>query len=126
MNNLNQLPDITDQVLSSLKADENLKHRILVAAANEEVPSSSFAGKKRSLIALIALTAVLILSVIGIGSLSLSQDGISPSSMHVLPAGSHRNTSPVQLQVVIDEVIENHIEYPDASPSPELSEENGL
>ena len=126
MNDLNRLPEITEQALAGLKADENLKHRILVAAANSGSPSADRFRSRRSLVALLALSAVLILSVIGIGRLSAREES-DPAAMHAIPAGSHRNASPVHLQVVIDEVAENNQDLPVESQSPEpAGDETGL
>jgi hypothetical protein len=91
------LPEITDHVLSGLKADESLKHQILLSAASgREKRKTSY----RTVIALCCLSAVLVLlCVFALGSKPAGD-------IQVIPAGSRRSSPPVRLEEMIDEAAE--------------------
>ena len=97
MNRLNRLPELTDQILAGLKADDSQKHRILLSAAE-----SSGTGKKikyRTVIALCSLSVLLILLCVFASGWTGDRKA---SDLQNIPAGSRRNESPVNLQTVID------------------------
>ena len=105
MDQLEKLPEITDYVLSGLKADDALKHRILLSAADS---SRSSPYRFRTVIALCSLSLLLILLCVFINQMPLN--GKPESDIQVIPAGSHRIVSPVNMQQVIDLVSENESE----------------
>ena len=94
---LRHLPEISDHVLSGLKADEALKHKILLSAASDrEKRKISF----RTVIALCCLSAVLVvLCVFAIGS---KPEG----DIQVISAGSRHSSPPIRLEEMIDEAAE--------------------
>ena len=96
MDPLNRIPEITDHVLSGLKADQHLKQRILETAASSPRKVSF---RPRTIIALCSLSVLLVL-------LCAFASGLigKPSSgnIQVIPAGSRRNSSPVNLQTIIE------------------------
>ena len=120
MTDLKNLPEISEQLLHNLKADDKLKQRILVSAVNTDPSGSSFKEKgRRPLLALLALSLLLVVSLIGIRYLKPAQNqDDAPVSMQVIPAGSHRDFSPVHLQIVINQIVEKNAQ-PEESPSPE-------
>ena len=98
MDRLNRLPEITDQVLGGLKADENLKHRILLSAA-----SASPAKKKaplRTVVALCSLSVLLILLCV------FALNAKPAGDIHVIPAGSRHSAPPIHLETVIEQASE--------------------
>ena len=101
MNRLEQLKEISDQALNGLRADEELKKRILEAAQSGDsggeggkvIPlRSSRAGK--AIASLCALAAVMALVFVGLGSLRQNQ---SPPALKAstVAAGSHKDASPI-------------------------------
>ena len=100
MDPLKSLPEITESVLYGLKADDEGKHRILLSASTG---TQTKTVRMRTVIALCSLSLILIL-VCGL-LLNLSQ-GKQPAQLQVIPAGSHRNSAPVNLQTVIDRASE--------------------
>lgn len=94
MNRLNQLPEISEQILSGLKADNSLKHRILLAASESPKQKIRF----QTVVALCSLSILLILLCVFAGSFSSG----SRDSIQVISAGSHRLSAPVDLQDVVD------------------------
>ena len=96
MDQLNRIPEITDHVLSGLKADQRLKQRILEAAASSPRKVSF---RPRTIIALCSLSVLLILLCVFIAGLA----GKNPSgNIQVISAGSRRNSSPANLQTIIE------------------------
>ena len=96
MDQLNRVPEVTEHVLSGLKADQHLKHRILEAAVSS--PRKT-AFRPKTVIALCSLSVLLILLCVFVSGLGSK----SPAgNIQVIPAGSHRNSSPVNLQTVIE------------------------
>ena len=96
MDRLDRLPEVTEHVLSGLKADQRLKQRILESAASSPLKTSF---RPAAVIALCSLSVLLILlCVFATGLIG------SPSSgnIQVMQAGGRRNSSPVNLQTVIE------------------------
>lgn len=60
---LDKLPDLSDQALHGLQADEALKARILTAALSDEKPSPRFRRSVRLIPVLLSSVAVLVLCV---------------------------------------------------------------
>ncbi len=98
MDRLNRLPEVTDQVLAGVKADESLKHRILLAAA---APRPERKTRFRTALALCGLSVLLVLLCVFASRLPLAG---KPADLQVIPAGSHRDASPVHLQTVLEKV----------------------
>lgn len=94
MNQLDQMPEISEHVLSGLKADQSLKHRILLSAS--ELPKQKI--RLRTVVALCSLSVLLILLCVFAGHFSVKK----ADSLQIISAGSNRLTAPVDLQDVID------------------------
>ena len=97
MNRLERLPEITDHVLSGLKADEALKQRVFLSAA------SSPKEKKvplRTVVALCSLSALLILLCVFVLQPKTTGD------IQVVSAGSRHSTPPVSLENVLEKAAE--------------------
>jgi hypothetical protein len=104
MSKLDQLPEITDHVLSGLRADDSLKYRIYQKAAK---PSSSSvkASRKPLAAALCAISAVMIAVFMLMGPLmgrnTASPDAVTKSEstpatqIQTIQAGSELDQSPV-------------------------------
>ena len=105
MNRLQRLPEITDHVLSGLKADDRAKHRILLAASGSQATGGMHQKtvRFRTVVTLCSLSVLLVLMCVLISYQSRAQQ---PADLQVIPAGSHRNTAPVNLQQVILEASE--------------------
>ena len=99
MDQLERLPEVTEHVLAGLKADDSLKHRILLSAS--EAPQKT-GYRRRTVIALCSLSLVLILLCVFVSNLA----GKQQQDLQVIPAGRQRNSAPVNLQKVIDEASE--------------------
>ncbi len=99
MNQVERLPEITNDLLSGLKADDQLKHRILLSAAQSGTYKKS---RLKTVIALCSLSVLLIVTCVMIGSLQNRKN--SSPEMKNIPAGNHRVVSPVHLQNIIDSV----------------------
>ncbi len=97
MNCPEDLPEVSEHVLSGLVADEGLKHRILLSAAS---PSPRVRYPARTLVALCSLSVLLILLCI-----FALQSG-KTADVQVIPAGSHRSTPPVRLETVLEKAVE--------------------
>jgi hypothetical protein len=97
MDHLNKLPEITDHVLAGLKADESLKHRIFLSAAATPKERTFRTG---TVVALCSLSVLLILLCFFAARFPSGQ--AKPVDIQVIPAGSNRIVSPVDLQQVID------------------------
>ena len=98
MNRLEQLPEVTNHVLSGLKADDSLKHRILLSAA-ESSRVNPF--RFRTVIALCSLSVLLILLCVFVARAPVNYG--STADIQVIPAGSRRIVSPVNMQQMIDQ-----------------------
>lgn len=101
MSQLEKLSDVSEHVLSGLKADSQLKHRILLSAAKA---SEKTGIRKGAVIALCSLSLVVILLCAWITSASIIPSQ-SPE-LQVIPAGGRRNSSPVSLQQIIEKASE--------------------
>ena len=97
MNSLDQLPEISSEILSGLKADETLKHRILLSAAES---GRSTRVPRRTLVPLCALSALVIALCVLIPQLS-GPGSSSGTSIQVIAAGSRRTSSPIHLHSMI-------------------------
>ena len=100
MDRLEQLPETTDHVLAGLKADNDLKHRIISAATATHTSPI----RARTVLALCSLSLLLILVSFFITRIPAGSS--NASDIHVIPAGSHRMVSPVNMQQVIDQAAE--------------------
>lgn len=100
MNKLDQLPSMTSQILSGLKADESLKHRILLSAANTETKKTSY---KLSFSALVCLCCAVIVFCLVIPQIHSSPNEMKKTEIQVITAGSRRSSSPVHLNNIISE-----------------------
>ena len=96
---LKHLPEATDHVLAGLRADDALKHRILLSAASQpEKRKISF----RTVVALCCLSAVLVLlCVFALGSKPAAD-------IQVIPAGSRHASPPVGLEEIVEEASESN------------------
>ena len=97
MKHLDRLHEITEHVLSGLKADDALKHRIFLSAA------SSSKEKKyplRTIFALCGLSALLILLCV------FALQPKTTGDIQVVSAGSRHSTPPVILENVLEEAAE--------------------
>ncbi len=97
MNRIDHLPEISEHVLSGLKASEDLKHRILLSAVS---PSSPRKYPLRTVVALCSLSVLLILLCV------FALNSGKPSDLQVIPAGSRHSTPPVSLVNVIEKAAE--------------------
>ena len=102
MERLDQLSEITDHVLSGLQADESLKHRILLSAAGSARKTSQF--RMKTIVALCSLSVLVIILCIFVTHIPFENS--APAEIRVIPAGSHRVVSPVNLQQAIDQASE--------------------
>lgn len=102
MRQLDRLPELTDQVLSGLQADDSLKHRILLAAAGS---SKDKADRSRTVLVLCCISAALLLLCIMIDSISVRKPD---PQLQIIPAGNRRIVSPVNLQNAITQVSEDN------------------
>ena len=100
MDRLDRLPEVTDHVLSGLQADDDQKQRILLSAVEAHKPEQRNTG---TVVALLSLSVLLILLCVFASGWSGGQKN---AELQNIPAGSHRNGSPVNLQNVIDKASE--------------------
>ena len=98
MDRLEKLPEVTEHVLDGLRADESLKHRILLSAAGTR---NGYSFRFRTVFALCGLSVLVILLCVFAARIPAHHTG--PDDVHMIPAGSRRVTSPVNLQMVIDQ-----------------------
>ena len=98
MDQLNRVPEVTEHVLSGLKADHRLKHQILEAAVSSP-GKTSFRPRPKTIIALCSLSVLLVLLGVFVSALNHNS---SSGNIRVIPAGNRRNSSPVNLQTVIE------------------------
>ncbi len=130
MSRLEQLPEISDSVLHDLRADDALKYRILQKSLDQ--PSRAVTrSPRRSIIALVSLSAAMIAAFIFLGSVrsvstdtalsvSASQTESFSESIHTITAGGRRSDSPIGLDMIIDEAL---LEESDDSVTPQPTEE---
>ena len=106
MSRIEQLPEVTEQVLSGLQAGDELKSRIYKKALEPESrPSRGFA--RAPMIALCSLSVVMIALVAVLGQVHSLNDS-DPADFRTIAAGEHRVASPVALQTVIDETVSQY------------------
>jgi len=97
---LDQLPEMTETALRGLQADQDLKQRILLAAAGESSSGVFISFFRRRWIPLLAaLTAMLVLFFVGIGSTRTA--GTHMKSDRVFSAATHTSASPVLLERIL-------------------------
>ena len=114
MNRLEQLPEITSDLLSGLKADDVLKHRILTAAvAADHTPRRALL---RPLSALLCLSALVIALCIVIPRLSSPQTLTQGPGLHEIAAGSRLSASPVNLSDIISQNLHDDL-FSTATPT---------
>ena len=101
MDKLKQLPQVTDHVLDGLRADDALRQKILLSAAES---GRSRTSRLRTVIALCTLSAALVL--LCIFAVRIPAGTNTQTAIHVIPAGSNRMVSPVNVQQVINQVSE--------------------
>ena len=97
MKRLEHLPEITDHILSGLRADDALKHRIFLSAASS--PESK-KYPRRTIFALCGISALLILLCVFVIRSETAGD------IQVVSAGSRHSTPPVILENVLEEAAE--------------------
>lgn len=142
MSRLDQLSQITDHVLDGLRADDSLKHRIYQKAAQSDISSSRRLSRRGTIIALSAVSAVMIAVFVLLGQISSSgpttdnsaavsrtADATDIVMIETVTAGEHRTSSPIPLQEVIDETVsqydEEEEETADQLSNPVATESSG-
>ena len=106
MSRIEQLPEVTEQVLSGLQAGDELKSRIYRKAL--EPDSRPSRGSMRiPMIALCSLSVVMIALVAVLGQVHSLNDS-DPADFRTIAAGEHRFASPVVLQTVINETVSQY------------------
>ena len=145
MSKLEQLPQITEQLLDGLRADDVLKHRIYQKAAQNDDNRSFRLSRRGAIIALSGLSAVMVAVFVLLGHLpssgnpeaghssdsSITANAVETVEIETVTAGEHRTDSPILLQEVIDETIrqyeeEETEEEPESTITPEPSNHNGI
>ena len=104
MDRMKQLPEITDHILSGLQADDRLKHHILLTASTAHQKDKQHF---RTVVSMCSLCVLLIL--LCLFATTFTGKSANPDLQNI-PAGSRRNSSPVNLQTVIDkasDLLEN-------------------
>jgi len=96
MDGLKKLPEVTDHVLSGLRADDQLKHNILMKAA-----TSPRKGRQQIRMVVSMCSICVLLIFICLFAATFAGKNTNPD-LQSIPAGSHRNSSPVNLQTVIE------------------------
>lgn len=130
MSKLEQLPEISESLLSGLRADETLKYRILQNAVETPSPAVSHSSR-RPLVALISLSVAMIAVFVMLGtvhpgslsSVSASQPESFSDQIHTITAGGRRADSPIDLGLIIDETFseektEEETEEAEKTPEP--------
>ena len=97
MKRIECLPEITEHIFSGLKADEKLKHRILLSAASGS-PSARY--PLRTVVFLCSLSILLVLICV----FALQPKG--SGNIQVIPAGSRYSSPPVHLETVLEKALE--------------------
>ena len=127
MSRLDQLPEITDHVLSGLRADDSLKYRIYQKAA-EQSGERARKSSRLPLAALCAISAVMIaLFVILNPMISRNADGsrdVTAGQMHTILAGGELDESPVSEEKEPEPEPESEEEDPEETPGDEDAGEN--
>ena len=127
MSRIEQLPEVTEQVLSGLQAGDELKNRIYRKALEpDSVPARR--SVRVPMIALCSLSVVMIALVAVLGQVRSLNDS-DPADIRTITAGAHRIESPVTLQTIIDETVSQYtsgILIPDEveETTPETGETN--
>jgi len=106
MSRIEQLPEVTEQVLSGLQAGDELKSRIYrKALETDSVPSRR--SVRVPMIALCSLSVVMIALVAVLGQVRSLNDS-DAADIRTIAAGAHRIESPVILQTIIDETVSQY------------------
>ena len=111
MKNIENLPEVTEQVLGGLQADMSLKHRILESAVSSGQPKAGLLRHPAAVLCL--LSAAMIAAFALLGTLR-PQGPDTAADIVTVSAGSYRDVSPVRLQDILES----------ASPSMEESSED--
>lgn len=101
MSQLTNLPEITDHVLSGLRADDQMKQKILLSATQKTARNTI---SRRTFIAMCSLSLLLILLCIMVTLIPIEK---KTSDIQNIPAGSYKKTAPVPIQNVINEAFES-------------------
>ena len=117
MSRIEQLPEVTEQVLSGLQAGDELKNRIYRKALEPDSRPSR-RSVRVPMIALCSLSVVMIALVAVLGQVHPLNDS-DAADIRTITAGEHRVASPVVLQTIIDETIS---QYAAGSVIPDESE----
>ncbi len=121
MTRIEQLPEVTEQVLSGLQAGDELKSRIYRKALEpDSVPSRR--SIRVPMIALCSLSVVMIALVAVLGQVHSLNDS-DAADFRTITAGARRIESPVILQTVIDETVSQYA-VTAGSVAPEEAEES--
>lgn len=91
MKTLNELPEVTEQVLGGLTADDVFKQKILSAAAGSDMRKDSISPIRRVIPVLLATAAVMVLLIAGITSFSRNSQMTEPR-IQTISAGSYKET----------------------------------
>ena len=91
MKTLNELPEVTEQVLGGLTADDVFKQKILSAAAGSDMRKDSISPIRRVIPVLLATAAVMVLLIAGITSFSRNSQVTEPR-IQTISAGSYKET----------------------------------
>ena len=97
MGKFERIPEVTEHVLAGLTADENLKHRIFLAAS---APATKKKYPLRMVVALCSLSVILIL--LCVFALTTQNTG----DIQVIAAGRSHSTPPVKLESVLEKAAE--------------------
>ena len=104
MDRFDRIPEVTEHVLDGLKADDALKHRILLAASSRSSePKRNYSF--RTVVALCSLSVLLILLCV----FAISANTRKTADIQVIPAGSRHSTPPVSLETVIEKAAEQNL-----------------
>ena len=106
MSRIEQLPEVTEQVLSGLQAGDELKSRIYRKALEPDSRQSR-RSVRAPMIALCSLSVVMIALVAVLGQVHSLNDS-NPADIRTIAAGEHRVASPVVLQTVINETVSQY------------------
>ena len=91
MKTLNELPEVTEQVLGGLTADDVFKQKILSAAAGSDMRKDNISPIRRVIPVLLATAAVMVLLIAGITSFSRNSQVTEPR-IQTISAGSYKET----------------------------------
>ena len=118
MSRIEQLPEVTEQVLSGLQAGDELKNRIYRKALETD-SGSSRSSARLPMIALCSLSVVMIALVAVLGQVHSLNDS-DAADIRTITAGEYREESPVAPQAVSDETVS---QYTAGSELPEETED---